>query len=48
MSRYGHMTALARLLPTPSDDVLVDGHGRFLRSLRIGLDEASKETVDNN
>ena len=40
MSRYRRMTALARHLPVPPDDVLVDGHGRYLRSLRISVTDA--------
>jgi hypothetical protein len=42
------ITTPARLLPPRKAFELTTNDRRFLRSLRIGADEASKETVDNN
>ena len=42
------ITTPARLLPARKSFDLTTNDRRFLRSLRIGADEASKETVDNN
>jgi hypothetical protein len=42
------VTTPARLLPARKGFDLTANDRRFLRSLRIGLDEASRETVDNN
>jgi len=42
------ITTPARLLPARKAFELTTNDRRFLRSLRIGADEASKETVDNN
>ena len=42
------ITTPARLLPPRKTFDLTTNDRRFLRSLRIGADEASKETVDNN
>ena len=42
------ITTPARLLPARKAFELTANDKRFLRSLRIGADEAPKETVDNN
>jgi hypothetical protein len=42
------ITTPARLLPARKSFDLTTNDRRFLRSLRIGADEAPKETVDNN
>ncbi len=42
------ITAPARLLPARKGFELTANDRRFLRSLRIGCDEASREPVDNN
>lgn len=42
------ITTPARLLPSRAGFDLTTNDRRFLRSLRIGCDEAPKETVDNN
>jgi hypothetical protein len=42
------ITTPARLLPGRKAFELTTNDRRFLRSLRIGADEAPKETVDNN
>ena len=42
------ITTPARLLPGRKAFDLTANDKRFLRSLRIGVEEASKETVDNN
>ena len=42
------ITTPARLLPARKSFELTTNDRRFLRSLRIGADEAPKETVDNN
>ncbi len=42
------ITTPARLLPSRKGFDLTANDRRFLRSLRIGADEAPKETVDNN
>jgi hypothetical protein len=42
------ITTPARLLPPRKGFELTANDRRFLRSLRIGADEAPKETVDNN
>jgi hypothetical protein len=42
------ITTPARLLPPRKAFELTTNDRRFLRSLRIGADETSKETVDNN
>jgi hypothetical protein len=42
------ITAPARLLAARKSFDLTTNDRRFLRSLRIGCDEASKEAVDNN
>jgi hypothetical protein len=42
------ITTPARLLPPRKTFELTANDRRFLRSLRIGADEAPKETVDNN
>jgi hypothetical protein len=42
------ITTPARLLPARKAFDLTTNDRRFLRSLRIGVDEASKEAVDNN
>ena len=42
------ITTPARLLPARKAFELTTNDRRFLRSLRIGADEAPKETVDNN
>ena len=42
------ITTPARLLPARKTFDLTTNDRRFLRSLRIGADEAPKETVDNN
>ena len=42
------ITAPARLLPARKAFDLTANDRRFLRSLRIGCDETSKEAVDNN
>lgn len=42
------ITTPARLLTARKAFDLTANDKRFLRSLRIGCDEASKETVDNN
>jgi hypothetical protein len=42
------ITTPARLLPPRKAFELTTNDRRFLRSLRIGADEAPKETVDNN
>jgi len=42
------ITAPARLLPARKTFDLTANDRRFLRSLRIGCDETSKEAVDNN
>ena len=42
------ITTPARLLPGRKTFELTTNDRRFLRSLRIGADEAPKETVDNN
>lgn len=42
------VTTPARLLPSRKGFDLTANDRRFLRSLRIGADEAPKETVDNN
>jgi hypothetical protein len=42
------ITTPARLLPPRKAFELTANDRRFLRSLRIGADEASKEAVDNN
>jgi hypothetical protein len=42
------ITTPARLLPARKAFDLTTNDRRFLRSLRIGVDEAPKEAVDNN
>ena len=42
------ITTPARLLPARKGFDLTVNDRRFLRSLRIGCDEAPKEAVDNN
>jgi len=42
------VTTPARMLPSKAGFDLTTNDRRFLRSLRIGCDEAPKETVDNN
>ena len=42
------VTTPARLLPGRRSFDLTSNDRRFLRSLRIGCDETSKEAVDNN
>ena len=42
------VTAPARLLPARKSFELTANDRRFLRSLRIGCDETSKEPVDNS
>jgi hypothetical protein len=42
------VTTPARLLPARRAFDLTANDRRFLRSLRIGVDETSKEAVDNN
>jgi hypothetical protein len=42
------ITTPARLLPSRKSFDLTTNDRRFLRSLRIGADQAPKETVDNN
>ena len=47
-SAVAKITAPARLLPARKTFDLTANDRRFLRSLRIGCDETSKEAVDNN